>query len=87
MYDGDTVRARIECKNELMKYVIDRFGEDVETKTKDDEHFVVTAEVALSPNFYAWVFRFGGNMKILTPKKAVNELMDMADSLLKSERQ
>lgn len=31
MYDGDTVRVKLECRNELMKYVIDRFDESVET--------------------------------------------------------
>ena len=29
MYDGDTVRVKLECMNPLMKYVIDRFGENV----------------------------------------------------------
>ena len=82
MYDGDTVRARIECKNELMKYVIDRFGEDVETKTKDDEHFATTVEVAPSPNFYAWVFKFERGMKIISPKRAVNKMREMAENAL-----
>ena len=35
MYDGDTVRVTLECKNHLMKYVIDRFGERVNNTTYD----------------------------------------------------
>ena len=85
MYDGDTVKVKLECKNELMKYVIDRFGEDVNTKAKDDENFIANIEVALSPNFYAWVFRFGGDMRILSPKKAVNTIVDMAKELVRQE--
>lgn len=82
MFDGETVKVKLECRNELMKYVIDRFGEDVETKAKGSEHFVATIQVALSPNFYAWVFRFAGDMKILSPKRAVNEIRIMAESIL-----
>ena len=63
MFEGERTRVRLECKNELMKYVIDRFGEDVETKLIDEDHFVATVKVSLSPNFYAWVFRFAGDMK------------------------
>lgn len=85
MYDGETIKVRLECKNELMKYVIDRFGEDVYTKPKDEDKFIAIIEVALSPNFYAWVFRFGGDMRIVSPKKAVNEIVRMAKELVKQE--
>lgn len=82
MFDGETVRVKLECKNELMKYVIDRFGEDVETKVKGDDHFIATIEAALSPNFYAWVFRFSGDMRIVSPKKAVKEMNEMANKAI-----
>jgi len=85
MYDGETIKVRLECKNELMKYVIDRFGEDVYTEPKDEDKFIAIIEVALSPNFYAWVFRFGGDMRIVSPKKAVNEIVRMAKELVKQE--
>lgn len=62
MYDGDTVRATLECKNHLMKYVIDRFGERVKTEIATDETFYAYPEVALSPNFYSWLFKFAGEI-------------------------
>ena len=37
--------------------------------------------MSLSPTFYAWVFQFGGAMKILTPEKAVSEITEMAKRL------
>ena len=82
MYDGENVKVQIKCKNELMKYVIDRFGEDVKTRPLSDDEFTAEIEVALSPNFYAWVFRFGGNIKILAPEKAVDEITEMAKAML-----
>ena len=82
MYDGETVKVKLECKNELMKYVIDRFGEDVETKPKGSNRFIAAVEVSLSPTFYAWVFRFAGGMKIMSPKRAVNKMNEMANAIL-----
>lgn len=84
MYDGETVRVRLECKNEVMKYVIDRFGEDVETRANDKDHFIAGVEVSLSPNFYAWVFRFEGKMKILSPRSAVKKIEEMATAVISS---
>lgn len=47
----------------------------------DDRHFAVTAEVSVSPTFFAWVFEFGGNIKIIAPqsvKNAYGELVKKA---------
>ena len=82
MYDGEMVKVQIKCKNELMKYVIDRFGENVKTRVLSDSEFTAEMEVALSPNFYAWVFRFGGAIKILAPEKAVDEITEMAKAMI-----
>lgn len=77
MYDGETVRVRLECKNRLMKYIIDRFGEDVTTMVNSEKTFIASVDVALSPTFYGWVFQFCGDIRIITPKKAVDEMMEM----------
>lgn len=83
VYDvGETARVKLQCRNEHMKYVIDRFGEDVETEIASKTTFFVYPEVALSPNFYSWVFKFGGGIQIITTDKAVTEIMDMARNLI-----
>ena len=81
MYDGEEATVKLECKAGLMKYVIDRFGENVKTGKIDNDRFLATVNVALSPTFYAWVFQFKGGIKIKTPKKAVDEIKAMADSV------
>lgn len=83
MYDGEDVEVSLECKTYLMKYIIDRFGEEVKTKRRSDEYFIVTVNVALSPIFYGWVFQFGGDMRILSPKKAVEDITEMALKLIR----
>ena len=93
MFGGEEVTVRLECRGELMKYIIDRFGEDVKTErvgdgagtqraddphSTDGDRFVATVDVALSSTFYSWGFQFGGDMKILSPERAVEEMRTMA---------
>lgn len=85
MFDGDRTVVRLKCRNDLMKYVIDRFGEDVETSIIDEEFFNATTEVSLSPTFYSWVFQFQGGIRILSPTQAVNELMSMSKKLMTAQ--
>ena len=85
MYDGEPTEVKLEVKNDLAKYLEDRFGTDIETTPAGDDYLQVTVKVSLSPTFYAWVFRFGGEIRILSPVKAVNEIMEMAEKLIKRE--
>lgn len=81
MFDGEEVTAKLECKNKLMKYVIDRFGMKVKTESAGDDAFYCYPEVRLSPTFYGWVFGFGGDIEILEPEEAVEEIVAMADRI------
>ena len=66
------------CDNELMKSVIDRFGEAIKIKRISDSKFKATVTVATSRTFYAWAFRFAGQMKIISPASIKLEYMEMA---------
>lgn len=68
MFAGAVKKVTLICDNDTMDSMIDRFGEKVETKPVDGEHFQLKAEVADSHVFYAWVFGFGGKVKISSPK-------------------
>lgn len=78
MYDGDPVEVRLQCRNDLMKYIVDRFGPDFKMETSDEDTFIAKVEVSLSPTFYAWVFTFEGGIRILSPEKAIDEFRNMA---------
>lgn len=87
MYDGEEENVRLLCNADLMKYVVDRFGEGVKTARSNDnpDAFIATVQIALSPTFYAWVFQFGGGIKILSPKEAYENLKHMADVISRSK--
>ena len=82
MYDGEPQEVELLCDNELMKSVIDKFGEGIKTERVSDEQFKATVSVSTSKTFYAWCFRFAGAMKITAPKVVVDEYKGMARKVL-----
>lgn len=82
MFDGEEVRVKLECRNDLMKYVIDRFGMKFETEPATDETTYCYVDVCLSPTFYGWVFGFKGGITIIEPSKAAEELKDIARHII-----
>ena len=67
MYPDNLCTVELLCDNEVMRSVIDRFGENVQTETVDEQHFRATVEVAPSPPFFSWVFTFSGKIRIVSP--------------------
>lgn len=82
MFAGEEVRVKLECRNDLMKYVIDRFGMKFETEPATDDTTYCYVDVCLSPTFYGWVFGFKGGIKIVEPEDAVSEMCVMAKKIL-----
>ena len=46
-------QVKLLCSNELMRVIIDHYGEDIEISPYDDTHFTVIIEVNPSGTFYA----------------------------------
>ena len=74
MFTGEEHRVRLRFARHLAGAVIDRFGKDVMIVPDGEEHFTVTVEVAVSPQFFAWIFGFGAEAEILAPE-SVRQLM------------
>ena len=79
MFDGPMGRVTLHCGNDMMRHVVDRFGEDVETEICDDDHFLARVEVPASPTFFAWVFTFRGGIKITAPDEVASAYCEMLD--------
>ena len=78
MYPDNLCTVELLCDYEVMRSVIDRFGENVRTETVDEQHFRATVEVAPSPPFFSWIFTFGGKIRIISPLTVLEEMRDMA---------
>ncbi len=82
MYSGENNRVELMCDNNMMNSVIDRFGKDVFVQKVDDGHFKVKVSVDISPTFFAWVFTFGGKIKISAPENVKEQFNDVIKKFL-----
>lgn len=73
MFAGEEEHVKLLMDNSLVGVVIDRFGKDVRLIPADDNHFTVTVNVAVSKQFFGWVFALGNGAKILGPEKIVED--------------
>ena len=62
---------------QVMKTMVDRFGEDVTTLAYDMTSFRVQTEVSASPTFFGWVFGFNGKVQILAPERVKEQYRQM----------
>lgn len=74
MFGGNEQNVKIRFANHLAGAVIDRFGRDTLIIPDGDEHFTVKVSVAVSGQFYAWVFGFGTDAEILSPADVREEM-------------
>ena len=81
MYPDDLQMVTLFCENDVMRSIIDRFGEGVRTEVVDDDHFHAIVEVAPSPPFFGWIFTFAGKIRILKPDNVLEEMRQMASWL------
>ena len=81
MFTGSEQTVKLRFENRLAGAVIDRFGKEVMLIPDGNEHFTVSADIAVSPQFYAWVFGFGTAVEILAPDSARQELAQLAKSV------
>lgn len=84
MYDEERSEVELKCTADMMKVIIDRFGEEVETHIVDENHFKVNVRVSLSPNFFGWLFSFGGKIELTFPPAAVDRYKDILTTITNS---
>ncbi|MCR5540840.1 MAG: WYL domain-containing protein [Ruminococcus sp.] len=88
MYDGDIPEKKvvIEADNKYLINVIDRFGEDVETKQLNEDRFSAQIFVKPSSTFFAWVFQFRGEVIITAPNDVKENYIKMLTNAVDSQK-
>ena len=79
---GNEQTVTLRCKNENMRSVIDKFGEDIKVDVIDTQHFTAKVQVQPSQTFFGWVFTFRGDIEIVGPDEVREEFFSIARKLL-----
>lgn len=74
MYGGKREKVTLRFKDSALNSIYDHFGEKTKVEKTDSANvFQTEVEVEISPTFWGWLFQFAGEMKIISPKWAVDE--------------
>ena len=82
MFSGAMTNVRMEFDNALAGAVIDRFGTGAVLVPAGDGKFSVTASVAVTEPFFAWLCNFGGLARITAPADAAQAMERHVRSIL-----
>lgn len=74
MFGGEEQYVKLEFENRLAGVVIDRFGKDIMMIPADEDHFVVNINVAVSGQFFGWIFALGKGARILGPENVLEQM-------------
>lgn len=74
MYSGKKTRVHIQFPNNMCGVFIDRFGKEISFRKVDDDHSVVAVDVAISPQFFGWIFSLGREVKVVGPDEVVKQI-------------
>ena len=73
MFAGEKTKVKLEFKDELVGVMIDRFGKDIPIRPGSKKGWSQTSvDVALSNQFFGWVFGIGKSVKITGPSTVVD---------------
>ena len=81
MYSGKMTNVTMVFSNHMMDAVLDRFGRDVVASRYDDRHFKIIVPVAVSNQFFTWVFGLGNAARIIDPPEVKAQMKKLLDEI------
>ncbi|WP_262176478.1 helix-turn-helix transcriptional regulator [Saccharococcus sp. Marseille-Q5394] len=81
MFGGELISLEARFADKLINVVIDRFGLDANIKDNEDGTFLLKAQVAMSEGLVRWLFRWGGDVKVIHPKELVGRMKMEAEKI------
>ena len=84
MFRGEQTKVKMRFENSLLDTVIDKFGVGfgAEYQPDGEDHFIVTMEVEVSDQFFAWLCGFGVQAKIIAPENLVSKYRDYLTTIV-----
>lgn len=82
MFAGREETVTILFENHLASVAIDRFGKDVDTRVRDENHFSIRVNVCISSQFFGWLAGLSGGATILTPESVKEEYKEYLKTIL-----
>lgn len=76
MFGGEEHHVTMEFRSYLADVVLDRFGRDVMIIATDEDWFRISVNVVVSQRFFAWLFSFGADCRLVAPAAVRQHFLD-----------
>jgi len=76
MFGGELKKVKIHFANEKVGILLDRFGKDISIRPDEEGYSHTIVDVAVSPQFYGWIFSLGKGMEIAGPEDVRNGMKE-----------
>ncbi len=73
MFGGEEQQVTLRFSNRMIGVVIDTFGKDVPISSVDEDHFQIRTTVAVSPQFFGWLFGLDGEAAVTAPREVMEQ--------------
>jgi len=83
MFNGEEKTITLLMENRLAGVMLDRFGTDISLRPMDKDTFRARITVEVSSQFYGWLAGLGKGVKMLSPRKEVENYKKYLKNLLK----
>lgn len=87
MFSGKEAKVRLRCAGRFVNVMLDRFGQEAMLIPDGEDHFVLTVDAVVSPQFYGWLFGLGDGVELTAPDWAVEEYREMLLRAMDGERE
>ena len=77
MFGGEKTSVRLTFKNEMVGIFLDRFGKEISIRSSKEPGWSETSvDIAVSDQFFGWIFALGNSVKILGPSEVCDKFID-----------
>ena len=81
MFGGEVENVELVFQNRMMGAVMDRFGRDIVPMKVDNNHFRVVVSVAVSQQFFGWIFGLGKAVRIVGPESVKAKMKEALEDI------
>lgn len=84
MFSGEQTKVKIAFDNEMAGVFIDRFGRDITIRPAKQKGFSeISVDVAVSDQFFGWIFALGPKVKLLGPGEVLDRYQKELKAMIK----
>lgn len=77
MFGGEKTSVKLMFRNDMVGILLDRFGKDIPIRSSKEKGYSETiVDVAVSDQFFGWIFALGSGIKILSPTEVADRFRD-----------